>query len=73
MSMHEFLAKEKDAKPAAIMQQLKKECETHKLNDEQKAKLAFMAVFDADVYKQLKTDRIEVIKQVCRLYTLYTL
>lgn len=64
--MHAFL----ESKPTnqKIVEQLKKEREEHKLDEEQIARLAFLALFDADVFKQIKTDKIEVIKQVLVYY-----
>lgn len=61
VSMHTFL----ETKPTndKIVEQLNKEREEHKLNDEQVARLAFMALFDANVFKQIKTDKMDVIKK----------
>jgi len=62
VSMHAFL--ESNPANAKIVEQLKKEKEEYKLDDEQLSCLAFMALFDVNVFKQIKTDKIEVIKQV---------
>lgn len=62
VSMHAFL--ESNPSNQGILEQLKKEREEHKLDDEQTARLAFLALFDANVFKQIKTDKLEVIKQV---------
>ena len=47
-----------------IIAGLHKEREEHKLDDEQTARLAFLALFDANVFKQVKTDKLEIIKEV---------
>lgn len=62
VSMHALL----ETKPttAQILEQLQKEREAHSLDDEQTARLAFLALFDANVYKQIQTDKLDVIKKV---------
>lgn len=62
VQMHAFL--ESSPSNAQIVAQLQKEREEHKLDDEQTSRLAFLALFDANVFKQVKTDKLEVIKQV---------
>jgi hypothetical protein len=60
--MHDFL--KGNPSKAKIIAQLQKEREEHKLDDEQTAKLAFLALFDANVFKQIKTDKLDIIKEV---------
>jgi len=48
---------------SAIAGQLKKLKEEHKLDDESTARLTFLALFPSDVFKQLKTDKLDVLKQ----------
>jgi len=47
---------------ADIISQLKKVKDDHKLDDEQTGRLSFMALFNTDVFKQIKTDKLEVLK-----------
>jgi eIF4-gamma/eIF5/eIF2-epsilon len=58
--MHKLLGS--NPSKAQILAQLQKEREEHKLDDEQTARLAFLALFDANVFKQLKTDKLDVLK-----------
>jgi len=46
-----------------IATQLKKLKAEHKLDDEQTARLTFQSLFSTDVLKQVKSDRLEVLKQ----------
>lgn len=47
---------------AEIIEQLKKTASEFKLDDEQTARLAFMALFPSDVYQQIKTDKCNILK-----------
>lgn len=62
VSLRAFL--ESNPSKTQIIAQLQKEREEHKLDDEQAARLAFLALFDTNVFKQIKTDKLAVIKQV---------
>jgi len=62
VSMHAFLST--NPSNAQVLAQIKKEKEEHKLDDEQTARLTFLSLFDSNVYKQIKSDKLEVIKKV---------
>lgn len=58
-----FLASKPPPSNSAIAGQLKKTKEEYKLNDEDAARLAFLALFPADVFKQVKTNKLDILKQ----------
>jgi len=62
VNMHALL-KDSPSK-AQIIAQLQKEREDHKLDDEQTARLVFLYLFDTNIFKQVKTDKLEVVKEV---------
>jgi len=64
VSMHELL--KGNPKKDKILAQLQKEREEHKLDDEQTARLAFLALFDTNVFKQVKTDKLDIIREVVK-------
>jgi len=45
-----------------IITQLKKLKEEFKLDDEQASRLTFLSLFNTDLFKQIKTDKLEVVK-----------
>lgn len=60
-SMQAFLSVGSPSK-AQIVAQLHRERDEHKLDDEKTARILFLALFDANVFKQVKTDKLEVLK-----------
>lgn len=48
---------------ADIIAHLKKAKTEHKLDDEQTARLTFLGLFPSDVFKQVKTNKLDVLKQ----------
>eukprot|EP00026_Physarum_polycephalum_P008397 Phypoly_transcript_08480.p1 GENE.Phypoly_transcript_08480~~Phypoly_transcript_08480.p1 ORF type:complete len:399 (-),score=115.21 Phypoly_transcript_08480:138-1334(-) len=64
VSMHELL--KGNPKKDKILAQLQKEREEHKLDDEQTARLAVLALFDANIFKQIKTDKLDIIRGVVK-------
>lgn len=57
-----FLEEKPQASNSEITAQIKKVKAEHKLDDEATARVAFRGLFNADVFKQIKTSKIEIIK-----------
>ncbi len=47
-----------------IVSKLKTVKAEHKLDDKDTARIAILSLFNADIFKQLKTSKLEVVKQV---------
>lgn len=57
-----FLESKPQASNAEIIAQIKKVKAEHKLDDEATGQVAFQGLFTADVFKQIKTSKLEILK-----------